>query len=85
MQESLFTRESTSVSLQVLSYLGFSSLGLCRQEMRIFYPHSSHVLYQGGTAVTYTVLAKSSGMFYTVNPSPVPEEDNYFFCVCINI
>lgn len=41
--------------------------------------------YQGGTAVTYAVLAKSSGMFYAINPSPVPEEGNYFFCVCINI
>lgn len=44
VQESLFTGESTSVPLQVLPCLGFSSLGLCRQEMRIFHPHSSHVL-----------------------------------------
>lgn len=85
VQESLFRYESTSVPLQVLSYLGFSSLSLCRQEMRIFHPYNSHVLYHRGTSVTYAVLAKSSGMLYTIKPSPVLEEDSYFFCVCINI
>jgi len=30
-------------------------------------------------------LAVSSGMFYVVNPSPVPEEGDYFFYACINI
>lgn len=58
-----------------------SALWVCAGRDEGFHPHSS-VLYQGGT---YRVLAKSSGVFYTLKPSPVLEEDNYFFCVCINI
>lgn len=69
-----------------IALLGFQLSGLRRAGDEAFFTITVTMCwYQEGTAVTYAVLAKVSGVFYTINPSPVPEKGKYFFCVCINI
>lgn len=85
-QESLFLCEPSLCATQSIALLCFQLSGSWWAEDEGFFTTAVPMCqYQGGTAVTSAVLAKSSGLVYTVNPLPGPEEGNYFFYVCINI